>query len=76
MNSTCYNVWNFKTCEILRDIDVCNDLWTRTECTNHPGFIRDTCRKSCEPSCQISSSSGKVQEGLDKGNGAEYIKNF
>ena len=71
MNSTCYNVLNFKSCEKIKtEINGCNDLWKETECTNHPGFVRDTCRKSCDPSCQISDNSGNIQEGRQTGNTA------
>ena len=71
MNSTCYNVLNFKSCEKIKtEINGCNDLWKETECTNHPGFVRDTCRKSCDPSCKKPGSSANIQEGIPKGNRA------
>ena len=31
----------------MKDVSGCNDLWLDTECTNHTGYIRDTCQKSC-----------------------------
>ena len=48
LDSICFNQWNFTSCEkIMKDVSGCNDLWLDTECTNHTGYIRDTCQKSC-----------------------------
>ena len=48
LDSVCFNQWNFTSCEkIKKDVSGCNDLWLDTECTNHTGYIRDTCQKSC-----------------------------
>jgi len=58
MNSHCYRDWGFTSCKKVSVLPGgCNDLWKETECTNSPLYVRDTCKKSCDPECRGDMAS-------------------
>merc|ERR1719430_2964019 len=47
-DSVCYKFAEETSCEkIATDPSHCNILWRDTGCSEHDGYVRDTCRKSC-----------------------------
>merc|ERR1719209_1638493 len=62
-DSVCYTQFNETSCEIIAtDASQCDMLWIDTGCSQHEGFVRDTCRKSCGI-CKSSGHSRNLQTG-------------
>jgi len=62
-DSICYKEFEETSCEkIATDASHCGILWRDTGCSQHGGYVRDTCRKSCGV-CKNSGHFRNLQTG-------------